>query len=97
MTFIFCNFIVIMKDGNTYITFTTEENTVLSRVYLDIDGEKKELQETIPGDYEKIDANDKPIINYTRTMKFIGTGDNLELEIKRIRFTKSYDKIVYSY
>ena len=85
------------KDGNTYITFTTEENTTLSGVYLNINGEKKELQETIPEDYEKIDVNDKPIINYTRTMKFIGTGDNLELEIKRIRFTKSYDKIVYSY
>lgn len=85
------------KDGNTYITFTTEENIALSRVYLNIDGEKKELQETIPEDYEKIDVNDEPIINYTRTMKFIGTGDNLELEINRIRFTKSYDKVIYSY
>lgn len=85
------------KDGNTYITFTTEENTALSRVYLNIDGEKKELQETIPEDYDKLVIDDKAIINYTRTMKFEGTGGELELEIKKIRFTKSYDKIVYSY
>jgi hypothetical protein len=45
---------VYESDGNTYITFTTEENVILSKVYLNIDGERKNLQETIPGESAKV-------------------------------------------
>ena len=96
---------VYEESGNTYITFTSEENTTLSKVYLVIDGVRHDLKETIPGDYEKviyeevIDGNSYKTtkIFYTRTMKFEGTGDSLELEILRIRYTKDYDKVIFSY
>lgn len=95
---------VYEKDGNTYITFTTEENTVLSRVYLNIDGERKQLQETILGDIEKIVKTEETTdismsgtarIEYTRTMRFEGTGEELQLEIDRITYAKSYDEIIW--
>ncbi|MGI6451646.1 MAG: hypothetical protein ACOX3R_15690 [Desulfitobacteriia bacterium] len=50
---------VYESDGSTYITFTTEENVILSKVYLNIDGERKNLQETIPGESEKVIADDE--------------------------------------
>ena len=88
---------VYEEGDNTYITFTTEESTVLSRVYLNIDGERKELQETIPGDYEKIVEGDTAKVYFTRTMRFNGTGEKLELDIQRIRYNKNYDKTIYEY
>ena len=85
-------------DGNTYITFTTEENVILSKVYLNIDGERKNLQETIPGEAEKIiDDQGNAIIYYTRTMRFEGTGEELELDIQRIRYATDYDMIIWTH
>lgn len=84
------------QDGNTYITITTDENLSLSRVFLNIDGKKTELEETISGDYEKIVEGDSAKINYTRTLRFIGTGDDLELDIQRIRYNKFYNEIIFS-
>ena len=88
----------IYEEGdNTFITFTTEENVSLSRVFLNIDGEKIELQETIPGESEKVVEGNLAKIYYTRTMRFNGVGENLELDIQRIRYNKFYDETIYSY
>lgn len=88
----------IYEEGsNTYITFTSDENTALSRVYLNIDGVKFELQETIPGEFDKVVQGESVNIFHTRTMKFNGTGEKLELDIQRIRFNKVYDKTIYTY
>lgn len=88
---------VYEEGDNTYITFTTQESTALSRVYLNIDGEKFELQDTIPGESEKVVEGDFVKIYYTRTMRFNGTGEKLELDIQRIRYNKEYDKTIYEY
>lgn len=88
---------VYEEGDNTYITFTTEESTVLSRVYLNVDGERIELQETLPGEFDKIVVGDAAKIYYTRTMRFNGTGEKLELDIKRISYSMDYDKIIYEY
>jgi len=88
----------IYEEGdNTYITFTSEESTSLSRVYLNIDGERIELQETIPGEFEKVVVGDTAKIYFTRTMRFNGTGEKLELDIQRIRYSKDYDRTIYAY
>ena len=87
---------VYEEKGNTYITFTSDESVVLSGVYLNLDGEKKSLKETIPGDHDKI-AGDKEIIKYTRTMRFEGTGEDLELDVQRIRFVTDYDMIIWEH
>lgn len=88
---------VYEEVDNTYITFTSEESTALSRVYLNIDGERIELQETIPGDYEKIVEGDTAKFYFTRTMRFNGTGEKLDLDIQRIRYNKDYNKTIYEY
>ena len=69
----------------------------MSRVYLNIDGVKFELQETIPGEFDKVVEGDFAKIYYTRTMKFNGTGEKLELDIQRIRYNKVYDKTIYTH
>lgn len=79
------------SKGETYITITTKEDVILSRVYLILDGEKIELKETISDEYSKFSNG---IINHTRTLRFSGTGDDLKLDIKRIKYNKIYDHII---
>ena len=85
---------VYEKDGNTYITITTDENTLLSKVFLYMDGEKVGLSETTTDELEK--HEDKVKINHTRTLRFEGTGEDLKLGIERIRYSKFYNEIIYS-
>lgn len=79
------------SKGDTYITITTEESVVLTEVYLIIEGEKVQLEETILSQYDK-----KPDgkIYHTRTLHFKGTGKNLELEVKKIKYSKEYKQIL---
>ncbi|HAE91530.1 MAG TPA: DUF4179 domain-containing protein [Tissierella sp.] len=88
---------VYESEGNTYINITTDENLTLSKVFLDIDGEKIEAERTFSGDYEKIVEGDNAKINYIRTIEFNGTGERLTLDIQRIRYKKTYDEIIYEY
>ena len=88
---------VYEENGKTYITVSTEESLILSRVYLNIDGEKKNLLQTSEPELEKIVDGGNFRINSTRTMEFEGIGDELDLEIQRIRYNKQYDKILYTY
>lgn len=91
------------SGGNTYVNITTDDDLILSRVFLSIDGEKIGVEKTIPGTYEKI-ANydeilkeDKVVIRHNRTIEFLGTGEELELDIQRIRYKKTYDDVIYKY
>lgn len=88
---------VYESKGNTYINITTDENLTLSKALLDIDGKQIGADETIPGDYEKLVDGDSTKVNYTRTIKFKGTGEKLVLGVHRIRYNKSYDKTIYKY
>lgn len=82
---------VYESRGDTYVTITTEESTILSRVYLLIDGEKTGLEETIKEDYTK-----KPdgTITHTRTMHFSGTGEKLRLDIEQMMYTQKYNQVI---
>ncbi|MDI9476101.1 MAG: DUF4179 domain-containing protein [Natronincolaceae bacterium] len=79
------------SNENTYVTITTREDIILTRVGLMIDGERTDLKETTGGDLEKLD--DGTII-YTRTLCFPGEGENYELGIERMTYTQPYDKTV---
>ena len=84
----------IYEDNeNTYISFTTDMGTVLTNVSLLIDGEKYELQETIYD--EQFSTKDSEKSLHTRTMRYKGIGDKLELDIQRIRYAEEYDEIIY--
>ncbi len=84
-------------EGNTYINITTDEGLILSTVFLDIDGEKVEAEQTIEGDFEDIVEGDTEKINHTRTIEFKGTGENFKLDIQRIRYNKTYNETIYEY
>jgi len=78
-------------QGETQITISSEEGLILSRVYLLIDGQKVSLEQTIMDDYDKL--QDGTLI-HTRTLRFLGTGDDLELDVQRMTYTKSYDEML---
>ena len=88
---------VYESEGNTYISFTSDEDLALNRTFLNIDGERKSVEKTITGDYDKIVNGDSVKVNYTRTIEFKGTGEDLELNIQRIRYGKTYDELIYKY
>ena len=79
------------SSGSTYVTISTREDIILTRVGLVIDGERISLKETIDSDLEKLE--DGTII-HTRTLCFPGEGENYELSIERMTYTQPYDKTV---
>lgn len=82
------------KAGKTYVTITTEEDVLLSEVYMIIDGKRVELKETSQGNHDK---KSDGTITYTRTLCFEGSGDKLTLEVKGIKYSKIYNKTIDIY
>lgn len=82
---------VYESKGNTYVTICTEENTVLTRVYLIINGKSVELDRTISDDYKKMEDG---TILHTRTLRFPGNGESLKFDIRRMTYEKTYNKII---
>lgn len=79
------------KNGDTYLTITTLDSVVLSRVYLLIDGRKTELQETIS---DKLNKEPDGTLIHTRMLHFPGMGERLTLDVERMRYTKKYNELI---
>ncbi len=79
------------SDGNTFVTITTEEDTLLTRIYLVVDGERVELEKTTTDRYEKLKEGQ---ILRVRTLKFPARGKEYELDIRRITYPEEYNKII---
>ena len=79
------------KGNETYITFTSEESTSLTRVFLLIDGNITELDSTATNDYEK---HKDGRYTHTRTMKFKGSGKDMSLLIEGIKHNLDYNKVI---
>lgn len=79
------------KDKETYIRIITKEDVILSKVYLIADGKKINLKETI---LSKKNKEKDGSVSHTRTLKFEGSGKNLNLQIKGIKYKKTYNKII---
>ncbi|WP_432403089.1 DUF4179 domain-containing protein [Wukongibacter sp. M2B1] len=79
------------SKGDTYVTICTEEDTILTRVYLIMDGKQVELDKTIENDYTK--EADGTIL-HTRTLRFPGNGESLKFDIKRMTYSKTYNKTI---
>ncbi|MCY6369432.1 DUF4179 domain-containing protein [Clostridium ganghwense] len=82
---------VYEAKGETYVTITTKEGVVLSKVYMMMDGKKVELQETI---LSKKSKNSDGTISHTRTLRFKGTGKKLQLQIKGLKYNKIYNHVI---
>ncbi|MHB8077103.1 DUF4179 domain-containing protein [Desulfosporosinus fructosivorans] len=74
------------SKGETHITISSEESLILSRIYLMMDGKKVSLEQTIMDKYDKL-PDGRSI--HTRTLRFLGTGDELELDVQRMTYSKS--------
>lgn len=73
-------------NGNTYITISTDQDIILTKVNMTIDGKTLPLNNT-----NKENGNKD---SYTRTLEFIGKGSNLELNIQRIIYRTNYNKTI---
>ncbi|KNF08340.1 hypothetical protein CLPU_8c01050 [Gottschalkia purinilytica] len=82
---------VYESKGKTYVTITTEENVVLSKVHLLIDDKKVKLENTISNKHDK---KENGVTTHTRTLCFKGTGKSLKLDIKRLKYNKNYNQII---
>lgn len=77
--------------GETFITITTEESVVLTKVYLMADDNRVELTDTLSS------TNDKKVdgtITHTRTLRFKVAAKDLQLDIKRMKYIKFYDEYI---
>lgn len=79
---------VYEANGNTYITLATESDVILTKVNMIMDGKSIELNKTISA------SNAKNSNINTRTLEFIGIGNNLEFNVQRIIYRKNYNEIV---
>ncbi len=77
------------SKGETYLTISSEESVVLTKVYLIMDGKRVNLKETIKDEYDK--KADGTVI-HTRTLHFPGTGQKYQLDIQRMIYAKTYNK-----
>lgn len=82
---------VYESDGSTYITFTTRDDVVLTKVGLMVDGERVRLKETIDSDLKKLEDGE---ILHTRTMHFPQIGREYELSIEKVSYTQAYNKVI---
>lgn len=69
------------KEGDTYLTISSEEQLVLTQVCLVMDGTEQRLEETLAGSRQKTADG---LIIHTRTLHFKGTGETLQLFVKRM-------------
>lgn len=81
---------VDQSKEETYITLTTEESTLLRKVFLNADGNRIPLDHTDSEDFIKTHDG----IMKRRTLHFKGIGESLELEIKGLTYKESYNQII---
>ena len=80
---------IYQAQGSSYVTLTTAETTLLTRVYLVVDGNKVALKAPRTDDYKK-QADGR--ILHTRTLHFPETGKSYRLDIERMSFLKNVNK-----
>lgn len=78
-------------EGSTYITITTREDIVLTKVVLIVDGERTSLKETINSNFKKLENGS---IMHTRTLLFPRMGNKYQLSIEKMTYTEPYNKII---
>lgn len=81
---------IYREEDYTFVTITTKEDILLSSVYLEVDGEKIELEGTDEGEFIK-KGNE---IFHTRTLRFPAVGEKYGLIVEKIRYTQSSGEII---
>ncbi len=79
---------VYIANGDTFVTITTDDSTILTRVFLMTDGDKIPLERAVTDGRDKLADGS---IRHTRTLHFPGAGEELALVIERMTFTELCD------
>lgn len=80
----------VRQDGqDTFLTLTTEEGVVLTRVHLVADGQRLSLEETTDDKYNKTSHGE---VMHTRTLHFLGAGQEMSLDIQRMIYEEKCEE-----
>ncbi|AGA69925.1 hypothetical protein Desdi_2502 [Desulfitobacterium dichloroeliminans LMG P-21439] len=82
---------IVVREEETLITLTSEESVILTKVYLVADGKQIALEETIDDQYDK---SSDGIIKHQRTLRFLGMGEGLELDVKSMTYRSTYNEVI---
>lgn len=82
---------VTTEDSNTYVTITSEDDIILSRVYLLVDGSRIKLKNTTTVERQK--TEDGRVL-HKRTLCFPASGSKYILKVDRITYTTAYNKLL---
>ncbi|MGE5422120.1 MAG: DUF4179 domain-containing protein [Ignavibacteriales bacterium] len=82
---------VFETNGDLFVTVTSEESVIFTRVNAVMDNRRVSLLETID---ERLDKKIDGTITRTRTLHFKGLGDDLVLDIQRMSYRTTFNKIV---
>ncbi len=82
---------VYESEGSAYITITTSEDIVLTKVGLMVDGNRVSLKETINSELIKLEDGK---IMHTRTLHFPKSGSDYQLSIEKMKYKEPYDKTI---
>ena len=82
---------VFKSDNSTHLTITTNEGTLLSRVFLLIDGTRVAIKNTTTEDVIK---SPEGVLLHKRTLNFPDTGEEYELVIEAISFAEVFNKVI---
>jgi len=79
------------SQNETFITITSQEDLTLTKVYLIADGRQIPLEETVDSQFNKSPEGE---ITHTRTLRFLGTGEDLLLEVKSMSYAQYYNQLL---
>lgn len=79
------------EEGATHITISSQEDVLLSRVYLMVDGKRVSLKNTTMEDHIKTESGE---IFFTRTLNFPEEGEEYQFIIKSISFMEKYNETI---
>ncbi|AOY77734.1 DUF4179 domain-containing protein [Clostridium formicaceticum] len=82
---------IYQSNGSSFVTITTEEGTILTRVYLLVDGNKIALSKTVTDELIKQENGE---VLHTRTLDFPATGEKYQFIIERITYTEIYNEVI---
>lgn len=88
---------VYEEEGSTFVVISSEAETVLPEVYLNIDGRRYPVKEIVTEEFELVRIGESFARFYTRTFRFEDVGDKLELDIQRIMHKVVVDKLIYTF
>lgn len=84
------------KDNSTFLILKTDEETKISAISLNLDGNYVALKQTVDMAYEEVKEGSDELF-FIRTLEFEGRGEKLALKIDSMIYQNTYNEVFYKY